>query len=175
MRFNELMEDFNILSWNKNPNIGWWLDNNFIRLYHGTHIDNLDNIEKEGLRSSPVGHTVGWISLALTPSTAYGYANMSKMGGEVAWGIKNRDKTGKHATRGTPRSERAILVIDIPREFILKHMKRTGSTNYLTDRLNNEELYKNWNKSDIEYYDLTEIQLPSPISPKYIKGYMIRQ
>ncbi len=75
--FSELLTEGKIKQkpFDKNPKIGWWLDQGkTLRFYHGTHIRNIDWVEKNGLLAPTEGSTAGWISLALEPHTAHGYA-----------------------------------------------------------------------------------------------------
>ena len=154
-------------SFDKNPTIGWWLDNDPIRFYHGTHIRNIEFVEKNGLIAPTEGSTAGWISLALEPNTAHGYASMSGAGGETAF----RDAGTK--AKVTDKKERVVFIIELPKKLVLSKMaKERGAMQNTKTKLVNKTEYDNWNKQDQEYYALTEIRMPDKIDPKYIKGYM---
>ena len=151
----------------KNPNIGWWLDNDPIRFYHGTHIRNIEFVEKNGLIAPTEGSTAGWISLALEPNTAHGYASMSGAGGETAF----RDAGTK--AKITDKKERVVFVIELPRKMVLAKMaKERGAMQSTKTKLTNKEEYESFEGQDQLYYALTEIRMPDKIEPKYIKAYM---
>ena len=155
---------------NKNPKIGWWLDQDPIIFYHGTHYSRLDDILKNGLKAPTEGPTAGWVSLALEPSTASGYASMH--GGESSF-----RKAGEKAQH-VPMQDRRILVIQIPKNYVLQHMAPArGNMDNERDKLTNEERYRKWaesGKTDQEYYALTEIRLPKEVPGSFIKGWMKR-
>jgi len=150
------------------PKIGWWEDNKILTLYHGTHVSNIEYIEKNGLISPKDGYTAGIVSLALEPNTSWGYASMSGTGGEAA-SIRNAGAKAKT----TPKKERVVFVIEMPLAYVKKHIL---NINYDTskDKLTKRELFDVWNNSDQEYYALTELKLKVPVDPKYIKGYMTK-
>lgn len=147
------------LRWNKNPDIGWWLDNDPITFYHGTHIDNLESIKKNGIISDD------YISLALEPYTAHGYAAM--MGGE-----KSFTQAGKKA-KTVPPEERVVLVIKIPKDVVLKNMApERGAMQSTKGKLTDKSLYDIHKGNDHQYYQLTEIRMPKKIDSRYIVGWM---
>lgn len=164
-----LFEVYKKIQWNGEPEIGWWEDSNIIRLYHGTHIRNLDNIFKYGLTKKDP-HT-GMISLALEPNTAYGYASMSGVGGESEF-----RKAGNKVIN-TPQHERAIFVFDIPLVWIKQHMDKNlgGNIGQARDHMKNKKLYDNWKYDDQSYYALAEFRVNTEVPPKFIVGYMIKQ
>ena len=152
--------------WNSNPKIGWWRDNRELTLYHGTHIDNLLNIARTGLWAPSVGPTANWVSLALEPNTASGYASMS--GGET-----NFRQAGSRA-RNVPQNERVVLVYKFPINYVLSNMNQhlRGNIDWTKNKLLNESEYREWKKTDQEYYMMTEIRMPKVVESKYLKGYM---
>jgi hypothetical protein len=158
------------IAWSKSPNIGWWLDNDPVTFYHGTHERNIHGIYGSELRAPTSGPTAGYVSLALDPYTAFGYASMSGSGGESEF-----RGAGKKATT-TPPNERAVLVLRIPKAYFLKKMvHQRGNVDEYRNRLTSKEEYlkaKKHGKSDHEYYMLTEIRLPTAVPAKYIIGYM---
>jgi len=149
------------------PKIGWWEDNKILTLYHGTHIRNIEYVEKNGLVAPKEGYTAGIVSLALEPNTAWGYASMSGAGGESSF----RDAGSKVKT--TSQKERVVFVIEMPIDYVKKHIL---PINYDTskDKLTNKALYEKWTKEDQLYYALTELKFKVPVSPKYIKKYMTK-
>ena len=151
----------------KNPKIGWWLDNDPIRFYHGTHMKNTEWVEQNGLLAPTEGSTAGWISLALEPNTAHGYAAMSGAGGETQF----RAAGAKASV--TKQNERVVFIIELPKAMVLKKMAaERGAMQSTKNRLKDKAEYDAWTKTDQEYYALTEIRMPDKIDPKYIKGYM---
>lgn len=162
------IDEASVMPFNKNPTIGWWLDQDPITFYHGTHKDRVDDILRSGLRAPVEGPTAGWVSLALEPSTARGYASMH--GGESSF----RKAGGK--AQHIPMQDRRVLVIQIPKEEVLSKMAAArGNMDNERDKLTNEERYRKWvasGKTDQEYYALTEIRMPKEVPSKYIKGWM---
>jgi hypothetical protein len=173
-KFSELLLEKKLkkIPYDKYPDIGWWLDQDPIRFYHGTHIKNTEWVEKNGLLAPESGSTAGWISLALEPNTAYGYASMSGAGGETEF----RAAGAKPVT--TKGKDRVVFVVDLPRKLVQKKMApERGAMQSTKNRLKDKGEYEAWaetGKTDQEYYALTEIRMPDKIDPKYIKGYMQR-
>lgn len=145
------------MPWNKNPTIGWWLDNDTITFYHGTHKDNVTSILKNGLFASETGRTAGITYLALDPFTGKGYGSMS---GETEFRAAGRK--AKHV----PMEDRATIVFEFPREYVEQNMS------WNNPKLVNRESYEKFVGSDTEYYELSEVQHPGNISAEFIIGYM---
>lgn len=160
------------MRWNKNPTIGWWLDKDPVRFYHGTHSRNLEGILEGGIYAPTSGPTANWVSLALEPNTAHGYASMSGAGGETEFRAAGAN------VALTPHSERTVFVLDLPQSYFLPLMAPArGAMSESRDKLNNKNRYEEWAKSgktDQEYYQITEIRLPKHVPAKYIVGYMNR-
>lgn len=155
------------LKWNNNPKIGWWLDKDPVTFYHGTHRDNLKSILDNGIYAPKTGPTAGWVSLALEPFTAFGYASMS--GGETTF-----RSSGSKAIHVPPK-DRIVIVIEIPQKYFLPKMaEMRGQVKSYKEKLTNKDLYINSGISDSEYYAITEIRLPKHVNKKYIKGWMKR-
>lgn len=149
------------LPWDPDPKIGWWRDNDPIRLYHGTHISRIRDIAASGLVSS-----TGWVSLAVDPYTARGYASMT--GGESEF-----RKAGKRA-RHAPMEERAVLVIEAPLGWLLENYDPSmgGNIGTARARMTDKSLYDDYDGSDYSYYALTELRVRDEVPPEYIVGYM---
>lgn len=154
--------------WNGTPTIGWWADRQSLIMYHGTHYSNLSGILSSGIYAPKSGPTANWVSMALEPNTAFGYASM---GGESGF----RAAGAKAVT--VPPSERVVLVAKFPISFVEKHMEKDyrGNVAYTRNRLIDKNEYDNWKKSDQEYYALTEIRFPKVVEPKYLIGYMVKK
>jgi hypothetical protein len=166
-RFKALMEGIKKISWAKMPKIGWWLENDKITFYHGTHFRNLEFIEKNGILAPTSGPTAGWVSLALTNTTAFGYAAMSGAGGESGFRAAGSKVTS------TPPKDRIVFVLKIPKSYVLKNMApERGAMQSTKNRLKDRNEYEKWSKTDMEYYDLTEIRFPKKVPKKFIVGYM---
>lgn len=150
---------------------GWWLDKDVITFYHGTHKDNLPFIQKNGIVAPKTGSTAGWVSLALDPLTAHGYASMSGSGGET----KFRTVGGKPVN--VPHGDRITFVIRIPKSEVLSKMApergaMQSTANRLKDKDEYEKLVKSGKMDDERYYQLTEIRWPNVVPKEYIIGYM---
>lgn len=160
------------------PKIGWWLDGEKITCYHGTHIRNIEWIEKNGLVPPEQGYTAGVVSLALEPNTSWGYASMSAMGGESGRGIK-ADKGSKGfrdagaGAKSTPQEERVVFVLEFPKKYL---MSKILPINYTSSdkKLNNRSEYDKWERTDQEYYAITELKFKGTVPAKYIKSYMTK-
>lgn len=165
----ELKKSFKKVSWNGNPKIGWWLDSDPITFYHGTHKNNLDLVEQNGILAPKEGSTANWISLALEPNTAFGYAAMSGLGGETAF------RSAGKKVKSTPPKERIVFILEIPKKYVLKNMaSERGAMQSTKGKLTDKSIYDSFSGADSQYYALTEIRLPKRIEQKYIKGYMIK-
>lgn len=169
LEFIQIIE--NQIPWEGSPKIGWWEDQTVLRLYHGTHIRNVKDIQKDGLtRKDP---DTGMISLALEPNTAYGYASMSGSGGESDF-----RKAGTRVTH-TPSRERAIFVLDIPMDWIKQHYDTnlSGNIGQAKQHMKSKQKYDEWMKKyndDQSYYAITELRVKESVPRKFIKGYMIK-
>ena len=149
---------------------GWWLEKDVITFFHGTHEKNLAFIEKNGIVAPTEGSTAGWVSLALEPSTAHGYAAMSGAGGETSF------RSAGAKVQNVPHNERITFVVKIPKKEVLAKMApERGAMQSTKGRLTDEQNYLDAKKkgmSDVEYYALTEIRWPKVVPTKYIVGYM---
>ena len=145
------------MPWNGNPTIGWWLNNETIVLYHGTHKNHVPSILQNGLETSPTGRTAGITYLALDPFTGRGYGAMS---GETEF--REAGRKAKHV----PMEDRATIVFEFPREYVEQFM------NWNNPKLVNRESYEKFVGSDHEYYELAEVRHPGKIPAKFITGHM---
>ncbi len=149
---------------------GWWLDKDHIMFFHGTHEKNLEYIEKHGITAPTEGPTANWVSLALEPSTAHGYAAMSGAGGESGF-----RRAGAKVVN-VPHKERITFAIRIPKKEILAKMApERGAMQSTKGRLTDRDAYlaaKKKGMTDTEWYALTEIRWPKVVPLKYIMGYM---
>jgi len=162
-----LCETVSKLSWEGNPKIGWWQDAKPLYLYHGTHINNLESVSKQGIGAPTEGYTAGWVSLALEPNTAFGYASMH--GGEASF--RSAGKEAKHV----PVKDRIVFVLKFNSFEEVKKLglgSLRGMVEATKNKLTNKSLYDNWKDSDQEYYALTELRVKKHIPPKFITGYM---
>jgi len=165
---------------NFNPKIGWWLDSDPVTFYHGTHINNLEFIQKNGIVAPTEGPTAGWVSLALDPMTSRAYASMSVMGGESKTLEKTKSsfRSAGKKSKNTPMNERLVFVIQMKQKDFLKKMGAArGNMDTQRKKLIDKDLYEKHIEnggSDLDYYMLTEIRMPKKIDPKFIKGYMIK-
>lgn len=161
-----LNESIREIAISRHPKIGWWLDNDPVTFYHGTHKNNLSFISKNGIVAPTSGPTAHWVSLALEPNTAHGYASMGGESGFRAAGAK---------AVLVPHNERITFVLKIPQHHFLPIMAPArGAMEDIRDKLENKARYLAWSdsgRSDQEYYAITEIRLPISVSPKFIVGY----
>jgi hypothetical protein len=153
------------LPWDGSPEIGWWLDQPILRMYHGTNSKNLPGFASTGL-SVPDPRT-GLFSLAFEPFTARAFA---VMGGEA------RFLANKSRSLVVPENQRAVVVFDIPISWIKKNMDPDlgGNDNSHIERLRDKNKYESWDNSDQQYYQLCELRVKTAVPPSMIKGYMIK-
>jgi len=153
--------------WKGNPKIGWWADRNTLLLYHGTHHSNLAGVLQSGIFAPKSGPTANWVSMALEPNTAFGYASMGGESGFRAAGAK---------AVSVPPKDRVVLVTKMPVSYVKKYIEKEfrGNVVYTRNRLTDKSEYEAWKKSDQEYYALTELRFPKIVDPKWIIGYMVK-
>lgn len=154
------------LTWPKTLNIGWWQEQNKLTMYHGTNKANFQLIAENGLTKKDPN--TGMISLAFEPNTAQGYASM--YGGEAQFRA-----VGAKAVH-VPLSDRIVFAFEIPMDWLKSRMdpKLGGNTPPEKAKLLNKELYEKFDKSDIEYYALTEIRVNTEVPSSFIIGYMTK-
>ena len=145
------------MPWHENITIGWWLNNESITFYHGTHKDKAELILQNGLKASQTGKTAGIAYLALEPFTGRGYGAMS---GETEF------RAAGHKAKHVPLEDRATIVFSFPKSYVLESM------NWDNPKLINKTSYDKFVGSDNEYYELAEVTHPGDISPEFIIGYM---
>lgn len=145
------------MPWNNEPMIGWWLDNDTITFYHGTHKDALESILQNGLQVSEEGRTKGITYLALEPFTGRGYGAMS---GETKF------RAAGGGAKHVMMADRVTIVLQFPKSYVEENM------NWNNLRLKDKSLYDKFNGSDHEYYELTEVWQPGNVPVEFIKGYM---
>lgn len=163
MTFREFIREAKEFQWNKNPSIGWWMDNSVLTLYHGTHVNNVPHIIKNGLKAPDSGPTKDWVSMAFDPYTAHAYAAMGGESGFRAAGAK---------AVSIPEKDRAVLVIRMPLKYVLQNIDKTFSGNMeRTERLKNKSRFDSFTGPDYSYYMLTELRFPKFVQPKFIIGY----
>lgn len=163
-KFNESLNEVKVLPWNDTAKVGWWRDQKYLTVYHGTNIKHLDSVLENGINvKDPV---TGMISLALEPSTARGYA---AMGGEY-----NFRSVGAKA-QVVPMNQRVVFVFKIPMSWIEDNLdpRLGGNIGMAKDKLTNKDLYDKWTRSDSEYYQLTELRVKQTVPAKFIVGYML--
>lgn len=167
------------LSWDKDPDLGWWKEQDPITLYHGTHIRNINSFLENGilLPKNPPLNRIPEISLALDPYTAFGYAAMSGAGGEVGF-----RQAGVKVT-STPPQERAVIKLEIPMSFILDNYDKglggnrdSGDIKSRTHMMNKESYiaWKKEGKTDFAYYALCELRVREAVPSNYIVGWMLK-
>lgn len=146
------------------PQIGWWQDRDPLILYHGSNIKNLDSILDNGLtRKDP---RTGMISLAFDPNTARAYASM--YGGEAEF-----RHAGARAAY-VPMKDRVVIVCRVPKSWLQEHMDKTLGGNLVDEkkRLQDKDLYQEFNGPDFKYYELAELRVDTAVPANFIEGYM---
>jgi hypothetical protein len=149
------------------PKQGWWQDElsekGTVTLYHGADESRLQSIFQKGLMPDERGKTF------VTPDvdTGFGYASMT--GGE-----KTFRKAGAKA-RHNPEENRAVLHLEIPKDFIEKYLSPNQTSKLSVDKLFSPQARESFQPYDFKnnqpYYALTEISFDAPIPPEFIVGY----
>lgn len=143
---SEFLIEAKKLPWIKNPEIGWWKDSDPLRVYHGTHKDNLESVLKNGLNEKD--KDTAKISLSLDPFTAL----------------------------GTSAEDRVVVIIEIPMEWILQFYDETLSGNIRIAKVHmkDKEAYDKWSKTHKEYYANTVLRVKQAVPKKFIVGYTFK-
>lgn len=170
MRIRELLESsVNLIPFEKNPQIGWWEDQDYVTVYHGTHDRNIPDILQNGLhRADP---KTGMISVTADPFTAHGYAAMSGAGGEAKF------RAAGARPVHVPEEDRSVIKMHIPQAWLKANMDRnlSGNIGVSKDRLMSKDAYVKWkqeNKPDFQYYQTSEFRLAKSIPTNFIVGIM---
>jgi hypothetical protein len=177
-------DTINEVSVSSQPKLGWWLDGEDIYFFHGTNKKNIPSINEKGILPA---EGEDYVSLALDPQTAHGYAAMSGAGGESVY-KKSFRKSGAKATN-VSHDDRVTLLIKIPKKEIIQSGEGPikfkedfgevrGTTKGIEKRLVDKDNYKSFKGSgtdpdstkDVDYYRLTEVRFPKNIPRKYIVG-----
>jgi hypothetical protein len=170
MRITELLnENLNLIPFEKNPQIGWWEDQEYVTVYHGTHDRNIPAILQNGLnRPDP---KTGMISVTSDPFTAHGYAAMSGAGGEAKF------RAAGAKPMHVPDEDRSVIKMQIPIAWLKANMDKnlSGNIGLAKDHLASKDAYVKWkqdNKPDFQFYQTSEFRLAKPIPVDYITGIM---
>ena len=162
MRANEF-GNIKEIPWDSNPIIGWWENNNPLRMYHGTDKMHLESFAKHGLnRPDP---RTGMYSLAFEPFTARAFA---VMGGEA------RFLAAQSKALVVPEDRRVVVVFDLPKDWVEQYKDSDFHGNDYEHklRLKYHEVYEQFHSSDQQYYQLCELRVSNAIPTKFIVGYM---
>lgn len=148
MKKSELFEQ-NIKSkkidWISDPEIGWFMESNTIRLYYGASEKDINSILENGIYADDNGY----VRCSLEPYTAYYHA--------------------MPLTESYKEDKRVVFVMDIPASYTSKNPLFIES-----ETITNKKLYESWGKSDVEFYALADVEVPRHIPVKFIKGYMVK-
>lgn len=171
-RFIQFINESEI-PFDKATNHGFWGDNDYVTVYHGTHKRNVSAIENSGLnRPDP---KTGMISVTMDPHTAHGYAAMSGSGGEA-----NFRQVGSKVVN-TPHEDRAVLKYRLPSNWLRDNMDTNfgGNVGETRNRMMDKDQYTSWRSknpkgSDSSYYSLSEFRLKSPIPKEFYVGHSFK-
>lgn len=147
MKFDNLVQidvKEKILEWEDNPSIGWFLDSDIMKFYYSASSNEVENILSEGIYAEDE-----FVKLYAEPYTASSFSR-----------IKSKTK------------DSVIFVIEMPQQYLIRKNYTLVIENDDNEQFSNKELYEKWDKSDVEYYALIEINVPNHIPLKFIKGYI---
>jgi hypothetical protein len=168
MRIKELLNE-DLIPFEKNPSIGWWADQDYVTVYHGTHDKNIPAILQNGLnRPDP---KTGMISVTSDPFTAHGYAAMSGAGGEAKFRVAGAKPVH------VPDEDRSVIKMRLPIEWLKANMDPhlSGNIGQAKDHMQSKDEYVKWkqaNKPDYAYYQTSEFRLKKAIPTDFIVGIM---
>ena len=148
MRKSELIEQAiksKKIDWISDPEIGWFLESDPIRLYYGAKENEIASILENGIYADENGY----VCCSLDPYTANYHA--------------------MPLTESYNEDKRVVFVIDIPASYTAKNPFFVES-----ERITDKKLYEKWGKSDVEFYALENVEVPKHIPVKFIKGYMVK-
>ena len=134
------------ISWTSDPELGWFMESNPVRIFFGTTERKLASIFENGIYADQSGY----IRCALEPHTAY---------------FHSMPLTEKYNTN----DKRVVLVIDIPASYSKKHPFYMESQE-ATDK----DLYESWGKSDVEFYALMAEWLTHTLGERDPLGAKVR-
>lgn len=158
------------LEWTRgDPSTKHWSDRPFIFAYHGTHIRNVPNIQKQGLNTPDP--STGMVSVAVGNhggSVARGYASMS--------GEHNFRKAGAKAV-SVPSNQRGVVVFKIPTEWVKANHDPNfgGNPPAVKQRLQSKEEFEKHVEKHGEPFAATEtpeLRFSSPIPHEFVHGWM---
>lgn len=137
-------------------NIGWWRDNDTIKLYHGTSKTYLDSIMKNGL----IGNNFRFVYTTLDINTAYGYSLYGESKGRFL---------SRKTYKTTTVPNRVVVEISMPLDYFDSEMLNINFTDLNTyNKLTDRSVYDEYDLTDSDYYMFTELVLSRTVEPKYI-------
>lgn len=158
--------------------IHWSQNKDYLVVYHGTHIRNLADIFKNGIKNKdPI---TGMVSVAIGDrgeQVSRAYAGMAGVKG--AGGEHNFRQLGQKAV-SVPHKDRAVVVAHLPMDWVNQHVDRTfsGNSEAVKERLRSPEAHdayvKTSNKDkksgeDTSGRETMELRFSSPIPHEYIQ------
>jgi hypothetical protein len=140
-----------IIAWQNNPDIGWWLDNEPLKLYFGCSNTDVPNIDRGGIRSLSTGPNAFAISVSLDPGTAYSKINSNVM-----------------------QKDRAVLHVRVPLRWFMSAFDSDLSGVRDKQRLLDKDMYEKFTRSDLDYYKGFQVRIRSNIPRRFVVGVSYR-
>ncbi len=148
----------------------WSENEDFLPVYHGTHVNNVPDIIKNGISNKDP--KTGMISVAIGSrgiDTAHAYASMSGAGGE-----HNFRQVGQRPV-SVPHEDRSVIVAHLPMDWVHQHVDRNfgGNPDSVKERLRNpaaHDEYVRKNGEDTAFDETPELRFREAIPAKYIVG-----
>ena len=150
--------------------IHWSHNKDHLVVYHGTHVNNVPNIIKNGISNKDP--KTGMVSVAIGSrgiDTAHAYASMSSAGGE-----HNFRQVGQRPV-SVPHEDRAVIVAHLPMDWVHQHVDRNfgGNPDNVKERLRNPKAHDEYvakNGEDTAFDETPELRFSEAIPAKYIVG-----
>jgi hypothetical protein len=147
----------------------WSKHEDFLPVYHGTHVRNVSDILKNGIKNKDP--KTGMVSVAIGDrgaQVAKAYAAMSSAGGEYNY------RTAGQRPVNVPPEHREVIVAHLPMKWVEQHVDRTfsGNSDAVKERLKNPEKHDKFvaeNGEDTKYDETMELRFSRPIPHEFIQ------
>jgi hypothetical protein len=149
--------------------IHWSQNKDYLVVYHGTHIRNVADIFKNGIKNKDP--RTGMVSVAIGDrgeQVARAYAAMSGAGGEYNY------RTAGQKPVNVPPEHRAVIVAHLPMDWVEQHVDGTfsGNSDAVKERLKSPEKHDKFvaeNGEDTKYDETMEVRFSEPIPHEFIQ------
>jgi hypothetical protein len=147
----------------------WSENEDFLVVHHGTHIRNVSDILKNGIKNKDP--KTGMVSVAIGDrgkQVAKAYAAMAGAGGEYNY------RTAGQRPVNVPPEHRAVIVAHLPMYWVRQNVDTTfgGNSDAVKERLRNPAAHNAFvakNGEDTKYDETMELRFSKPIPHEFIQ------